>query len=81
MLLALAAGAVALRRPSPDPVKPGVSALVNGVSSHTFSPTFFCLFYYAPICRLLLTLFLSAAPGVARDSQTRPRPWPPVASQ
>ena len=42
MLLALAAGAVALHRPSPDPVKPGVRALVNGVSSHTFSPPFFC---------------------------------------
>ena len=41
MLLALAAGVVAL--PAPAPVKPEVRALVNGVSFHTFSPPFFVL--------------------------------------
>jgi len=40
ILLALAAGAVAL--PAPDPVKPEARALVTGLSSHTFFFVFLC---------------------------------------
>ena len=46
VLFALAAGAAAL--PAPDPVKPEVRArpVLNGVSSHTFLPSF--LFHHPP---------------------------------